>query len=224
MQLVLLSKRIDPQLFDSRLFKIKVVSKDTFLPDFMIKSNAFFYCDESEQQQRQQLEAMRLISTRFARVYVLVSNPLPFFQSSMDTYNNVVVFMVPGDVNYISTVVQSILPLIIALQAKPTPGPTPTNDIRQTTMNYATDKATETFTVSKSLEALSNSISLSTGVEETKIFQVLQTAGSLQSLSVLSREMLRDQYYCTTQEAAILAKFFSSEEVEAPTYLEDSPL
>jgi hypothetical protein len=202
MQLVLLSKRIDPSLFDSRLFKIKVVSKDNFLPDFMIKSNAFFYCDESKQQQRQQLEAMRSISKRFARVYVLVSNPLPFFQSAMDTYNNVVVFMVPGDVNYMSTA-----------------GSTPSNDIRQTTMNYATDKATETFTVSKSLEALGNSISLSTGVEETKIFQVLQTAGSLQSLSVLSREMLRDQYNCTTQEAAILAKFFSSMEVEAPTYM-----
>jgi|TARA_B110000091_G_C13699482_1_gene425626 hypothetical protein len=216
MQLVLLSKRIDPSLFDSRLFKIKVVSKDNFLPDFMIKSNAFFYCDESKQQQRQQLEAMRSISKRFARVYVLVSNPLPFFQSAMDTYNNVVVFMVPGDVNYMSTVLQSILPLVIALS---TAGSTPSNDIRQSTMNYATDKATETFTVSKSLEALGNSISLSTGVEETKIFQVLQTAGSLQSLSVLSREMLRDQYYCTTQEAAILAKFFSSMEVEAPTYM-----
>lgn len=210
--LVLLSTRVDPNLFDTRFYKLKTVQKTSFLPDFIISNKAFCYIDGKNYNQLK-MKNIVLITKRFANVIILVSNPAPSFQKWLTTLEyEPTVFLVPGNCSLLSSVLQSILPLIQELHSK-------NSNLKEKTKYYAEMKARNIFSVSKTDKYLSECISLSTGVDQNKILNTFQHVHSIQRMGLLTREILRNQYSLNNEESNSIANFFSEEEVEAPTYL-----
>ena len=206
--LILLSPRIDPSLFDARFFTTKVVSKSTFLPDFFITTTrtAFIVVSQSDGQK----ERIQSLNSMFERTIVLSTNPTPAFQRWIDTLEKVPIMFVLPSVDYLSTLLLSILPLIKSLKS---------DGVIDRTREYAENVCTRSFAHAKELESLSCSISLSTGVEEMILSDILLQLGSLQRLGQTTRETLRHQYGLTTEDAQSVAAFFSENEIEAPAYM-----
>jgi hypothetical protein len=206
--LVLLSPRIDPALFDARFFNTKVVSKSDFLPDFFITNirTAFVVVQQNEIQKHR----IQSTNSKFERTVILAINSTPLLQRWIDVLEKVPTLFVLPSIDYVSTLLLSILPLIESLK---------TDFIVDRTREYAEAVCTSTFAQAKSLESLSSSITLSTGVDEKILLNALLQLGSLQRLGQTTREALRETYKMTRDDAQSIASFFSNEEIEAPAYM-----
>ena len=212
--LVLLSKRIDPALFDERLFTVKVVPKANFPPDFLISSIAFVYVSEQSSNTSQIQDQILNVSKRFARSVVLATSPSPAFQKWLNALDKTPkLIVVPGGPSFLSVVLEGVLPLFLSLADT-------SQQIQAKTRAYAEQQAQEIFLQTKSFESITDCISMSTGVDIHRLRKIMNyLGGSLQRLGMTTREDLR-RLGMTNEEAQSIALLFSEEEVEAPMYME----
>ena len=211
--LILVSQRIDPSLFDTRLFTTKIVTKDTFLPDFFLEGTAFIYI-HSIKGDENRTRILRC-TQNFARVVIFASSPTPQLQLWLEELSKPpTLFVVPGTgPEFISSVLVSTLPLIKTMSKQET-----RNELLAKVRNHAQNIVQQHFVRAKSFEALSHCMTCSTGIAQPVVHDLIKYFGSLQRLSLQSRDSLR-QIGVQENDVQAVASFFDVAEIEAPTYM-----
>jgi len=209
---LILHQRIDPSLFDTRVFTTKIVKKEKFIPDFICCGTAFIFVSATGEEHR--LRILKL-TQNFARTVVLICNPSPQFQQWLnDLTKPPTLFVLPGDgPSFLSSMIVAILPLIKAMST-----PEGATNVVDSVRQHAQTVIQQHFAHAKSTNAIAHSISCSTGIDQPLLCDLLDHYGSLQRLGQSSRMTLRD-LGLQEKDVQAIASFFDEQEVEAPGYM-----